>query len=79
MNSATDFDLRLAEHMARVARVDRDAWMREASVSTGVGHTRGISTVVASIRQWVGVAVVRAGERLQGTPAGRAADRAAAV
>ncbi len=76
---ATDIDQRLAEHVARVARIDRDAWMREASVPTSPGRARTISTVVSAIRNGLGAAVVRAGERLQGTPGGHAVDRAAAV
>jgi hypothetical protein len=79
MLTTTDFDLRLADHLARVARVNRKAWMREASAPAGLTRTRGISTLVASIRRRAGLAVVHAGEWLQGTPAGHAVDRAAAV
>jgi len=76
MIDATDLDQRLAEHLTRVARINREAWKQEASLPTGPTRTRGISFAVASLRQRAGVAIVHAGERLQGTPTGRAADPA---
>jgi hypothetical protein len=79
MFSITDLDQRLADHLERVASVDQEAWMREAPAPAGRRRPWAISTAVASLRQRAGLAVVRAGERLQGTPAGRAVDRAAAA
>ena len=79
MISLTALDERLANHLARIARVDQEARMREASAPAGLSRTRAISIAVASIRQRAGLAFVHAGERLQGTSAGRSVDRAAAI
>jgi hypothetical protein len=75
----TDFDELMANHAAWVARVNHEGWKRQASATAEVTRTRGISTADASIRQRIGLAVVRAGERLQGAPAVRVVDPAAAV
>ena len=64
MIPTTDLDLKVVDHMARVTRVNRDAWMHEAPVSIGATRTHGISTVVAAIRRHAGMAVVHAGYRL---------------
>jgi hypothetical protein len=64
MIPTNDLDLKMVEHVARVARVSRDAWIQEASGRTKVTHTWAISTAVASIRRRAGTAVVHAGYRL---------------
>ena len=64
MIATTDLDLKVVEHVARVTRVNRDAWMHEAPVTTRATRTQGISAVVASTRRHAGMAVVHAGYRL---------------
>lgn len=78
MISLTALDERLADHLTRTARVDQVAWMREAPALAAPTRSRGRTTIVASLRQRAGLAIVRVGQRLQGMPAGRAVDRAAA-
>jgi len=73
----TDPNLRYEDHTARVARVGREGWIREASVPTGGTRTWGMATIVGLMRRHLGESVVRAGERLQGTPADHIVDSAA--
>jgi hypothetical protein len=63
MFNDTFCEVRRAEHWGRVDRVNREGWKRETSVSTERRRT---------LRQ-IGQALVRFGERLQGTPAERRA------
>jgi hypothetical protein len=77
MTTMTAYDQRLADHLTRIARVNQQGWMRQASPLTRFAPTPRNATVLASIRQRIGVVIVRAGERLQGSSAGRVADRAA--
>src|SRR5829696_9119119 len=60
-------ELHMAEHTARTERVNRDGWMWKKSAPTERRHTR---------RQF-GEALVRLGERLQGTCVGQVADGSA--
>ena len=78
MINTTDLDRVLMDHAARVARTDRDGWMK-ATVSSGDTPRERIATVVARTRQGVGVALIDLGARLQGTPARRPGDSAVAV
>jgi hypothetical protein len=64
MIPTNDLDLKVVEHVARVTRANRDEWMREALGPNKAAHTRGISTAVASIRQYAGTAVVHVAYRL---------------
>ena len=64
MIPTTDLDLKVVDHIARVTRVNRDAWMQEAPASIAANRTHGIPTVVAAIRQHAGRAVLHAGYRL---------------
>ena len=78
MVNLTDLDLRYAVHAARVGRVGREGWRREASLPTGGNRAHALATVVGSMRRHIGGALVRVGERLRETPAGHAANPAAA-
>jgi hypothetical protein len=77
MSTMTDFDLRLADHATRIARVNQQGWLQETFRPAGVAPAPRHATSLASIRQRMGLVVVRAGQRLQGTSTGRIADRAA--
>jgi hypothetical protein len=78
MINATDLDRVLMDHAARVARTDREGWMT-ATVSSGDAPRRRFATVAKMTRQWVGVALIGIGSRLQGTPTRHTGDSAAAV
>ena len=60
-------ELRMAEHTARTERVNREEWMRKKSATTQRSGTR----------LQLGEALVRLGERLQGTRVGQLADGSA--
>ena len=77
MVNLTDLDRVYADYAARVARADREGWMREALVLNGGGRTRMTASGVGSVRRCLGAAVVSVGVRLQGSPAGHAANPAA--
>jgi hypothetical protein len=74
----TDLDRVLMDHAARAARADREGWLRDVSAPTGGSRTHELATVVGMMRRRLGETLVRAGERLRGTPAGHAANPAAA-
>lgn len=76
MINVTDFDQRVADHVNRIDRVNRDFWTR-AATDNWVTRTLRISTGIASSRQRMGAAVVRTGERLQGTTVRHATDPSA--
>ena len=78
MIDRTDLDLRYADHAARVARVDREGWLREEALPTGARRPRGTATAVGPMRRQIGAALIRAGERLRGTLAADPARSAAA-
>lgn len=74
----TEMDSRYQGYVARVEHVNREGWMREASVPTGDSRTRGMAAAVELMRRQIGDALIRAGERLQGTLAADPAKPAAA-
>ena len=78
MFDLTELDRRYDDHTARVARVSREGWWRDAAPPAGGCRGRGTATVVGSVRRHLGGAVVRLGVRLQGPSARPAADPAAA-
>ena len=67
MINRTDLDLRYADHAARVARVNHKGWLREEAFPTGERRPRGMATAVELMQRQIGAALIRAGERLQGT------------
>ena len=78
MIDRTDLDLRYADHAARVARVDREGWLREEALPIGERRPRGMAAAIELMRRQIGAALIRAGERLQGTLAAESARPAAA-
>lgn len=78
MTTMTAYDQRLAEHHTRVARVNQHAWKRPPSRPAGIRYRARPASFLVALRREVGMAIVQFGERLQGTPAGNVADRAAA-
>ncbi len=76
MIDVKDMESRLADSAARVARVNRDGWMWEASAPAGHTRIQGISMVIASTRRRAGAALIWTGERIQGTTVRRATDPA---
>jgi hypothetical protein len=70
MINQTEAHNRHVAHTARIARVNRDGWIYEASRTTRGGSTPVVSRVISRIRQTIRTAVVQAGGRLQGSPAG---------
>jgi hypothetical protein len=76
--SLTDLDNRRADHAARVARADREGWLRDAQAAGARSRQWGAANGVGSVRRHLGGALVRAGMRLQGPPVAHAADPAAA-
>ena len=77
MTTMTAFDLRVKDHLTRTARVNQQGWILQAPRFSGVTSTSKTTTVLAPIRQRIGVSMIRAGERLRGAPIGRVADHAA--
>ena len=77
MTTMTAYDQRLADHLTRTARINEQGWMRQASRPARVTPVSRNAAMLVAIRQRIGMVIVRAGERLQGTPLGRVADRAA--
>jgi len=59
-----DLELKMVAHVARVTRVNREAWMHEKPRATGAPRAPRISMIVVSMRQCAGTAVVHAGCRL---------------
>lgn len=81
MTPITAFNQLMAEHTTRIARVNKQGWMWQASQSTGVAGVASaspIATMAESTRWRFGVAIVRVGEWLRGAPADSVADRASA-
>ncbi|MFL5762016.1 MAG: hypothetical protein ACJ789_20145 [Thermomicrobiales bacterium] len=78
MINLTNLDLVLMDHTTRVARVDREGWLREATAPTGSNRAPKLTTFVGSLRRHLGGALVGVGEHLRGTPAAHAAHPAAA-
>jgi hypothetical protein len=72
----TEMSSRYTDYAARVERVNFEGWMWETSVPTGGSRRREMPTVFALMRRHLGESLVRAGERLQGTPAGQIVDAA---
>ncbi len=70
MISWTDAENRRADYEARLARVGREGWIREAAAPSRGNRTRRMATTFGLMRRYLGESLVRAGERLQGTPAG---------
>ena len=77
MTTMTVFDLRVKDHHARIARINRHGWIWHASLSAGVTPPSRTAAVLAPIQQRIGGSIVRVGERLRGAPTGHVADRAA--
>ena len=77
MTTMTVYDQRLADHLTRTARINQHGWIWQASPSAGVAPPSRTATVLAPIRQRIGVSIVRVGEWLRGAPTGHVADRAA--
>ena len=66
MSNLMDIEERFQNHQARIARVNRDAWIlaeatpsRRSRAQRGAGH---------SLRRAIGHAVIHCGEWLQGKP-----------
>jgi len=72
----TDLDLRYVDHTERVAQVNRQGWLQDASAPAGGSRTRELATVVGSMRRHLGGAVVGVGEWLGGTPTDHTANLA---
>lgn len=64
MIPTNDLDLKIVAHVARVTRINREAWMHEKPGATGATRAPRISMIVVSIRRCAGTAVVDAGCRL---------------
>jgi hypothetical protein len=79
MINLAEMEIRRADYAARVERFNREGWMRAAAVPTAGGRTRRMPSTVGLMRRRVGDALIGVGERLRGTPAGHAADPAAAA
>jgi len=79
MINRTEMEIRRADYAARVERVNREGWKWEASRSAGGGRSRRMPAAVGLVRRHLGGALVGAGERLRGTPAGLAANPTAAT
>ena len=79
MINRTELDQVLMDHAMRVARFNREGWKWEASRSAGGGRLRQMPAAVGLVRRHLGGALVGAGERLRGTPAGLAANPTAAT
>ena len=58
MINLTEMDSRYQGYVARVERVNREGWMREASEPTGSSRTRGIATVIQQITGTIVLVVV---------------------
>ena len=68
MINLAGIDERLQDHETRVARINRDAWMRDATNSAPDDRAHGASNLAHRMRRTIGQAVVDCGEWLQGSP-----------
>jgi hypothetical protein len=68
----------MVERLVRAAGADREGRTKEEARATGGTRPQGNSTVIALLRRRLGETLVGLGGRLGGTPAGHAADPAAA-
>lgn len=77
MISLTDMEYRLADHAARVGRVNADWWIWEGLPPTRARRGRAVTSVVGQLRRTFAEALVRVGGWVDGAPGGRTADPAA--
>jgi hypothetical protein len=77
MTPMTAFDLPVADHHARISRINQQGWMWRTPQSAGATPISRMTTVPAPIRQQIGASIVRVGEWLRGASASHASDRAA--